>query len=119
MAKQLQGTFAEALGFLTSPSTGWVAWTDIRELNRICHLMCGKQSLEEVEDTALSTQIKASFSFIDHTYPLPREFEASWKDWLNAFLARDSETEILLFEKAVEFHAQNPQEREYKVQAQA
>ncbi len=111
MAKELQGTSQEALGFLTNPVTGLVAWTDVKALTEVCQRVAGFPSYAAVSaewgesDLRPSLQmVDSTLEALDHARPLPGYYGGGWQAWLDAYLANDPQIEILLFEEEIIAH---------------
>lgn len=102
MAEELLGTCEEALSFLTLSTNGKTAWTYVEALTEDCRSMLGVASLEEIAGTKLALRVSQTLMGIEFSYPIPPEYEGSWRDWLHAFLTNDPEIEILLLEDAVD-----------------
>lgn len=104
MAKTLLGTCEEALSFLTNPVTGWLALTDLKALIEVCQQVSGTASLADIAGTDLELKASMVLAAIEFAHPLPKEYSASWRGWLDAFMADDPEIEILLLEEAIITH---------------
>ncbi len=104
MAKGLLGTCDEAIGFLTLPTNKRTAWTYVEALTEACRSMLGIASLDEIAGTERELRVSQTLTGIEFSYPIPPEYECSWRDWLHAFLANDPQIEILLLEEAIITH---------------
>ena len=104
MAQKLLGTYKEAFSFLTNPVTKRTAWTDLEGLTEVCQQMNSTTSLEDIAGADRELKASQTLKGLDFSYPIPKEYSAGWRDWLDAFLANDPEIEILLFEEAIIEH---------------
>jgi hypothetical protein len=105
MAQQLQGTFDEALRFLTNPVTGETSWTCIRALHGACQQMTGTPSLGYIVGTEKGQDVLMTLQVISRQGPIPDGYKGDWEDWLNAFLSQGSDEESRAFEHALSSRA--------------
>ena len=114
--RQLQGTHNEAFRIVTSQETDNIDWIAVRLLDKAYTnaqtILSHRARIEQIMPSGFlgdryeAGRLEAQIEIIETTnadicmaldaeHPIPPEYEATWTNWLEAFVATESEIDLL------------------------